>query len=151
MGAVADVEGDGREHVPGMIPANQQEEALSRHRSFNTDGCIFEVEAERKTVIFACSGPSHTGGFTQAAALDLERQGRGTFCSLAGIGGRVPPILRRANSAHEVVVLDGCSLGCGYLTLKEAEILVHKHVLAPDLGILFENEEYDQGDFERLA
>jgi uncharacterized metal-binding protein len=151
MDAVVGVEGDAREHARSMIPANQQEEAFLTRHSFDTDGCTVDVEAEKKTVIFACSGPSKQGGFTRAAVLDLERRGRGTLCSVAGIGGRVPSILRKAHSAHEVVVLDGCSLGCGYLTLKEAGILVHKYVLATDLEVLSENEEYDQGDFERLA
>lgn len=56
------------------------------------------------------------------------------FC-LAGVGGRVDPIMEETCSASQILAIDGCGLDCVKKTLELAEIGNVKHLRVTDLGL----------------
>ena len=56
------------------------------------------------------------------------------FC-LAGIGGRVAPIMEKTRSTSKLLAIDGCPLNCVSETLKQAGIEQFEHLLVTDLGL----------------
>jgi uncharacterized metal-binding protein len=71
-------------------------------------------------LIFACSGGSDVGGLSDQAARQMTRSGAGKMYCLAGIGGRVEPIMATTRAAASVLVIDGCPQNCARKTLEQA-------------------------------
>ena len=85
-------------------------------------------------LIFSCSGAADTGEISDRAARKLTHQGKGRMFCLAGIGGRVDPILKQTASAENILVIDGCPLDCTRRTLEEAGFREFHHIRVTDLG-----------------
>jgi uncharacterized metal-binding protein len=71
-------------------------------------------------VIYACSGCSDAGELADLTARALANQGVGKMSCLAGIGGRVKPLMMEAGRASHIVAIDGCPLNCARHTLTQA-------------------------------
>ena len=56
----------------------------------------------------------------------MDREGVAEMSCIAGLGGDVKPLVRRAKSGRPRVMIDGCPLACGRNTLA-------RHGLEPDL------------------
>jgi uncharacterized metal-binding protein len=56
------------------------------------------------------------------------------YC-LAGIGGRVPGILKTTQEAEKILAIDGCPLDCTKLSLEEAGFTEFEHMKVTDLGL----------------
>jgi len=54
------------------------------------------------TLVFACSGAADVGAVSDLAARELTAQGAGKMYCLAGIGGRVPGILKTTSEAEKI-------------------------------------------------
>ena len=76
--------------------------------------------AAKRIVIYACSGCSDAGELADRAARALSQQKLGEMSCLAGIGGRVKPLLLKAEKADHLVAIDGCPLNCARHTLANA-------------------------------
>lgn len=87
------------------------------------------------TLIFPCSGAADVGALADQAARQLTRQGVGSMYCLAGVGGRVKPIMETTAQAGKILAIDGCPQACARHTLEAAGLpdLVHFHVT--DLGL----------------
>lgn len=88
-----------------------------------------------KVLIYACSGSSDAGELADHTARALSRQGLGEMSCLAGVGGRVKPLLSRARQADEIVVIDGCPLHCALHTLAAAGFQRVRHLSLHQLGV----------------
>jgi uncharacterized metal-binding protein len=86
-------------------------------------------------LIFACSGAADVGAVADQAARRLSREGAGSMFCLAGVGGRVAPIMEKTKSASKILALDGCPLNCVAETLKQAGIDRFAQVLVTELGL----------------
>lgn len=89
-------------------------------------------------LILACSGGSNVGQITNQAALELTREGRGKMFCLAGLGANIAGIIktvREAGETGEVIVLDGCALGCAKGIMERAGLPLQTYLVATDLGI----------------
>ncbi len=73
-----------------------------------------------KTLIFSCSGAADVGEVADRTARKLTRDGVGKMYCLAGIGGRVASIVKTAQAADRILAIDGCTLNCASVSLKEA-------------------------------
>ena len=91
--------------------------------------------ASPQTMILACSGGSNVGQLTNQAAVELHREGHGKMFCLAGLGGGIAGLVKAAREAQEVVVLDGCPLGCARAIVEQVGIRAGRHVQVTDLGI----------------
>lgn len=87
------------------------------------------------TVIYACSGSSDAGELADRTARHLSAAGWGNMSCLAGIGGRVKPLLRVAQDAERILVIDGCPLNCARHTLAAAGIEGFQHLSLDRFGL----------------
>ncbi|GFK95316.1 hypothetical protein NNJEOMEG_03175 [Fundidesulfovibrio magnetotacticus] len=90
---------------------------------------------EKDIMILACSGGSNVGQLTNQAAVELTREGYGKMFCLAGIGGGLSGFVKSAQDTPQVMVLDGCQVGCAKAILEREGIPLKHHVIVTDLGI----------------
>jgi len=53
---------------------------------------------------------------------------------IAGVGGRVKPLLMKAQNAERILAIDGCPLNCVANTLRVAEVKQFEHLQLQELG-----------------
>jgi uncharacterized metal-binding protein len=75
------------------------------------------------------------GEISDRAARNLTSQALGKMYCLAGIGGNVSGIIATADSADQILVIDGCNLDCAKKTLEERGIKTFDHLRVTDLGL----------------
>ena len=93
-----------------------------------------ETSLKKLPVIYSCSGCSDAGELADRIARRLSREGTAEMSCLAGIGGRVKSLLRKAENAQRILVVDGCPLNCAARTLKSAGIQSFDHLELQDIG-----------------
>jgi uncharacterized metal-binding protein len=86
------------------------------------------------TVVYACSGCSDAGELADRIARRLTREGAAEMSCLAGIGGRVKPLVNKANAAERILAIDGCPLNCTRHTLELAGFKHFEHLELHKLG-----------------
>ena len=87
------------------------------------------------TLIFSCSGAADVGEISDRAARKLSKEGAGAMFCLAGLGGKVEPIMKKTASASKILAIDGCNLDCVKLCLQEAGFNEFEHLRVTDLGM----------------
>ena len=86
------------------------------------------------TVVYACSGCSDAGELADRIARQLTREGAAEMSCLAGIGGRVKPLVNKAAAAEHILAIDGCPLNCTRHTLELAGFKDFGHLELHALG-----------------
>lgn len=102
-------------------------------------------------LIFACSGAADVGAVADQAARKMNRDGVGSMFCLAGVGGRVAPIMEKTAQASGILAIDGCPLNCVSETLKQAGINRFEHMLVTDLGLKKGETTVDNTTIEKVA
>ncbi len=87
-----------------------------------------------QALIFGCSGGSDVGALADLAARRLSKEGKGKMYCLAGVGGRVPGIMKTTEATEEILAIDGCPMECAKKTLEQAGIKKFKHLQLAGLG-----------------
>lgn len=87
------------------------------------------------TVVYACSGCSDAGELADRIARRLAREGAAEMSCLAGIGGRVKPLVNKAAAAERILAIDGCPLNCTRHTLELAGFKTFEHLELHKIGI----------------
>ena len=87
------------------------------------------------TVIFACSGAADVGKIADLSARKLSEDGVGKMSCLAGVGGRVKPLMKIAKGAQAILAIDGCPLHCARNTLEQAGFKKFEHLCLADMGM----------------
>ena len=87
------------------------------------------------TLIFSCSGAADVGEISDRSARKLSKEGAGAMFCLAGLGGKVEPIMKKTASASKILAIDGCNLDCVKLCLLKAGFSKFEHLRVTDLGI----------------
>jgi uncharacterized metal-binding protein len=90
---------------------------------------------KKSTVVYACSGCSDAGELADRIARQLTREDVAEMSCLAGIGGRVKPLVNRAAAAERILAIDGCPLNCTRHTLELAEFKHFDHLELQKLGL----------------
>lgn len=85
-------------------------------------------------LVYACSGCSDAGELADRIARRLDAEGAAEMSCLAGIGGRVRSLMKRAADADRIAVVDGCPLPCAGHTLKAAGFRVFSHLGLQEVG-----------------
>ena len=91
--------------------------------------------AKRPRLVFACSGAADVGAVADLAARRLAADGVATMFCLAGVGGRVPGILKTVAAAERITAIDGCPLDCAKNSLEQAGFSDFAHLRLTDLGL----------------
>jgi uncharacterized metal-binding protein len=88
-----------------------------------------------KPVLLSCSGGSNVGQLANQAALELTQEGFGKMACLAGIGAHLSQFVKSAKDVSELIVIDGCEIGCSKGIMTQAEVPLKKYLVLTDLGI----------------
>jgi uncharacterized metal-binding protein len=75
------------------------------------------------------------GEISDRAARRLSKDGVGKMFCLAGIGGKVEPIISAAKSAPMILAIDGCGLDCARSCLEQAGFEDFQHLRITDMGM----------------
>ena len=93
------------------------------------------VEFEEPVLVFSCSGCADVGAVADQAARRLAREGVGKQFCLAGVGGRIQPIMERTATAKRLLAIEGCNLECVSNCLKQAGFTHYVQLRLADLGL----------------
>jgi uncharacterized metal-binding protein len=86
-------------------------------------------------MILVCSGGSNVGQLANQAAIELTQEGFGKLSCLAGVGAHLSGFVRSARDIPELVVIDGCEVGCARGVLEQAEVPLRGYLVITDLDI----------------
>jgi uncharacterized metal-binding protein len=101
----------------------------------NPDDAKPTAPGKPTTVVYACSGCSDAGELADRIARRLSREGAAEMSCLAGIGGRVKPLVNKAAGAARILAIDGCPLNCTRHTLELAGFKNFDHLELHRLGM----------------
>jgi len=92
-------------------------------------------EGNSVSLIFACSGAADVGEISDRAARKMSKDGLGKMFCIAGIGGRVEPVMQKTRSASKILAIDGCGLDCVKNCLEQAGFTEFRHLRIADIGM----------------
>lgn len=95
-------------------------------------------------IVYSCSGCSSAAQMTNWLALKLDRTGRAEMSCIAGVGGDVPSLVRKATSGRPVIAIDGCALECAKHCLERHGVEPAVHHRLSNAGV---RKKYGQ-DFD---
>lgn len=90
---------------------------------------------QTKPLVYSCSGCSNVAQLANHVAVSIDRSGLGEMSCIAGVGGNVPSLVRRARSGRPILALDGCHLHCTRHTLARAGISPDLHLTLTDFDL----------------
>ena len=97
-----------------------------------TDNCC---AGGAEVMILACSGGSNVGQLSNQAAVELTGEGFGKMFCLAGIGGKLSGFVQSARDVPQMVVIDGCQVGCARAIMEQAGVALRGYLVLTDEGI----------------
>lgn len=86
-------------------------------------------------LVYSCSGCSDVAQLANAIAVRLDREGLAEMSCIAGVGGRVKPLVREAMSGRTIVIIDGCPLACCEQVLNAVGVAPDHAVRLQDFGL----------------
>lgn len=90
-------------------------------------------------LVYSCSGCSSAAQLANHLALRLDREGQAEMSCIAGVGGNVPSLVRKATDAlangRTVVAIDGCALSCTLASLAQRGLEPTAHVQLANAGV----------------
>jgi uncharacterized metal-binding protein len=86
-------------------------------------------------MILACSGGSNVGQLANQASVELTQEGFGKIFCLAGIGAHLSGFVQSAKDVQDLIVIDGCDVGCSKGILAQAEVPLKNYLVLTDMGI----------------
>jgi len=102
-------------------------------------------------LIFACSGCVDVGEIADRAARKMTKEGAGKMFCLAGIGGRIEPIIQQTKAASKILALDGCQMDCVKSCLEQAGFGQFEHLRVTDLGMEKGKAPVDDENIDKVA
>jgi len=90
-------------------------------------------------LVYSCSGCSSAAQLANHLALRLDREGLAEMSCIAGVGGNVRSLVRKARDAADagrpIVAIDGCVLACAKACLAQRGVTPDEHVLLAEQGV----------------
>ncbi len=91
------------------------------------------------TLVYSCSGCSSVAQMANHLALRLDHEGHAEMSCIAGVGGDVPPLVRKlkeaAQTGRPILAIDGCALACVRHSLARHGIAPTAHVQLGEQGV----------------
>ena len=104
-------------------------------------------------LIYSCSGCSDVAQLANNTAVALDHAGEFEMSCISGVGDKVAPLVRKAQSGRPMLVIDGCHLHCAKSCLENVgvEISEEHHVKLYDLGYKKRfGKSYDEAAVEEV-
>ena len=103
-------------------------------------------------LIYSCSGCSNVAQLANSVAVEMSHQGLAEMSCIAGVGGGVKSLVRKAQSNRQIIALDGCLLHCVKYCLENQGVKATLHMTLSELdmglkkrnGILYDEETRDR-------
>ncbi|MFL0797906.1 MAG: putative zinc-binding protein [Cellvibrionaceae bacterium] len=88
-----------------------------------------------KPLVYSCSGCSNIAQLANDIAITMDREDHAEMSCIAGVGGNVKPIVKKAISGRDIIAIDGCPLNCVKSCLEKHQITPTFHFNLTNLGI----------------
>lgn len=95
---------------------------------------IESSEQKLKPIVYSCSGCSNLAQMAHNISLNLDGDGIAEMSCIAGVVGKVGPIMDLANSGRPIIAIDGCGLSCTKSCLEGSNLKADYYYLISDLG-----------------
>ena len=86
-------------------------------------------------LVYSCSGCSNVAQLANTLALRLDRADVAEMSCIAGVGGNVPALVRKAQSGRRILALDGCQLHCVKNCLAQHGVTADLHLTLNEFGL----------------
>ncbi len=90
-------------------------------------------------LIYSCSGCSNVAQLANDMAVKINSEGLAEMSCIAGIGGNVKPLVKKAKENREIIAIDGCVLQCAKACLANIEIKPTKHIVLTNYNFKKQN------------
>ncbi len=87
------------------------------------------------TIVYSCSGSSNVAQLANYIAVRLDRLGIAEMSCIAGVGGDVRALVKKATAGRPVVAIDGCPLTCCEQVLAAKGVEPVRLIRLHDLGL----------------
>ncbi len=95
-------------------------------------------------LIYSCSGCSSAAQMANRIALRMDRKGVAEMSCIAGVGGGVAPLVKKAESSGVIIGVDGCPLHCVEHCLKNQGLRSTFHYDLSKYGVSKkQHQDYD--------
>lgn len=112
---------------------------------------INNTTEEAKPLVYSCSGCSSAAQMANYLALRLDRNGTAEMSCIAGVGGNVKSLVRKALSGRTIIVLDGCPLSCAKACLGNHGIVPSLHIQLGEYDVKKSNHvDFDKAQADEL-
>jgi uncharacterized metal-binding protein len=85
-------------------------------------------------LIYSCSGCSNIAQLANSVAIELDREIKAEMSCIAGVGGGVKALVKKARSGRTIIALDGCPLHCVANCLSKEDVVADLHYTLTDPG-----------------
>ena len=86
-------------------------------------------------LVYSCSGCSNVAQLANTLALRLDRADVAEMSCIAGVGGNVPALVRKAQSGRRILALDCCQLHCVKSCLAQHGVTADLHLTLNEFGL----------------
>ncbi|MCF7201735.1 putative zinc-binding protein [Pseudomonas oligotrophica] len=86
-------------------------------------------------LVYSCSGCSNVAQMANTLAVRLDRAGLAEMSCIAGVGGRVEALVKKAHSGRRILAIDGCPLHCARACLAQHGVTPDVHVTLSSYGL----------------
>lgn len=109
-------------------------------------------EGAKKRIIFACSGASNVGELSNAASVVLTKEGFGSKACTASLAIKTPSVMKKSEEADEIVIIDGCPVGCAKKIAEAADVEPDQYMVITDLDIKkIGDMDVNEDDLEKVV
>lgn len=103
------------------------------------------------TLVYSCSGSSNVAQLANYVAVRLDRLGIAEMSCIAGVGGDVRALVKKATAGRPVIAIDGCPLGCCEAVLAAKGVEPVHVVRLHELGLRKrQHVDFDEAERERV-
>ena len=103
-------------------------------------------------LIYACSGCSNVAQLANTVAVNLDRRGLAEMSCIAGVGGGVKSLVKKAQMGRDIIAIDGCPLACTKACLSNAGVEATYYVQLADRQYKKRyHSDYSQADVAQVA
>ncbi len=86
-------------------------------------------------LVYSCSGCSNIAQLANQIAIELDRDHVAEMSCIAGVGGSVESLIKKAKSGRKIISLDGCPLHCVKSCLSMHDLKSTYHYTLTEFGI----------------
>lgn len=106
-------------------------------------------------LVYSCSGCSSAAQLANHLAVRLDRDAQAEMSCIAGVGGNVRSLVRRAQDAaasgRRIIAIDGCILACAKSCLAERGVEPTDHILLAESGVSKKyHTDFDPAEADRV-